>query len=216
MTVTFVTRAVRVCALATLCFATVLATAQTERRYTFEAGGGFTPPVGRISQRLNSGWNLGAGAGVNLTNAFSLSAHYMYNGFGVNRGILAAFGAPGGDAHVWSLTAEPRLQLGVGRFAPYLVGGVGYYRRTINFTQPVVTGTTFFDPFFGLLVPGLVGANQVLGSSTNGGIGGSLGAGLSFGLGHGGAKFFTEARYHYADTGRTPTRMIPVTFGIRF
>jgi hypothetical protein len=27
---------------------------------------------------------------------------------------------------------------------------------------------------------------------------------------------FTEARYQYADTGQIPTRMVPVTFGIRW
>jgi hypothetical protein len=31
---------------------------------------------------------------------------------------------------------------------------------------------------------------------------------------YGGVKFFTEARYHYADTGRILTRMVPVTVGI--
>ncbi len=216
MTVKLCTRAVRAGAIALVCLATVLATAQTERRFTFEAGGGVTPPVGKLSNRFNTGWNMGAGAGWNITRLFSLSAKYQFNGFGVNNGLLSMVGVPNGDGHVWSLTAEPRLQLGVAsHFSPYVVGGVGYYRRVVNFTEPALLATTFFDPFFGIVFPGLVPANRVLRRATDNGIGGSLGAGLSFPVGHG-AQFFTEARYHYANTGRIPTRMVPVTFGIRF
>ena len=31
---------------------------------------------------------------------------------------------------------------------PYAGGGVGYYRRTVQFTQPTLTPVFFFDPFF--------------------------------------------------------------------
>jgi hypothetical protein len=103
-----------------------------------------------------------------------------------------------------------------GRLSPYVVGGVGYYRRTVEFTQPSVTPATIFDPFFGLFIPTLVPANIVLGRITRSGVGGSLGAGFNINLGTSGVKFFTEARYHYADTGSIPTRMVPVIFGIRW
>ena len=215
MNIAFYTRLMRVCSLAILCCATVMATAQ-ERRATFDVGGGFTPPVGQLGTHLNMGWNAGAGAGVNLNPWLSLGGRFLYNTFGINDASLAAAGVPGGDAHVWSLTAEPKIQLGVSRFSPYIVGGVGYYRRTVNFTAPTLTTQAFYDPFYDVFFPGVVPANQVLSSVTRGGIGGNLGFGLQFGLGEGTAKFFTEARYHYADTGNTPTRMIPVTFGIRF
>ena len=48
------------------------------------------------------------------------------------------------------------------------------------------------------------------------GIGGSAGVGFSVPVGSSGAKFFTEARYHYSNGGGIPTRMIPLTAGIRF
>jgi len=59
-------------------------------------------------------------------------------------------------------------------------------------------------------------ANQVLGTIVRDGIGGSAGFGFSVPIKQTGAKFFTEARFHYADGGRIPTRMIPVTIGVRF
>jgi hypothetical protein len=96
------------------------------------------------------------------------------------------------------------------------VGGVGYYRRTVNFTQPALVNVTFLDPFFGFLFPGVIGTNQVLKTDTQSGIGGNAGGGFAIKLGQTGTQFFTEARYHYAATGKVPTRMVPLTFGLRF
>jgi hypothetical protein len=62
----------------------------------------------------------------------------------------------------------------------------------------------------------LVPANEVIGRIIADGVGGSLGGGFDIKLGDSGVKFFSEARYHYANTGRIVTRMVPVTFGIRW
>ena len=124
---------------------------------------------------------------------------------------------PDGNSHLWSITANPKLRLNRrGNFDPYVVGGVGYYRRTVEFTRPVLVPVFIFDPFFGVFYNTFLQADQVIGKITQDGVGGSLGAGFDVKLGESGLKFFTEARYHYADTGRIPTRMVPVTFGIRW
>jgi opacity protein-like surface antigen len=155
------------------------------------------------------------GVGYNIK-SLTLGAQFTYNGFGVSQSVLKSAGAPNGDSHVWSITAEPRLQLPFARkFRPYVVGGVGYYRRTVNFTRPALQRVFVLDPFLGFVFPGVIGTNQVLASVTRNGPGGSLGAGWSMKVG-GDTEFFTEARYHYAATGSIPTRMVPLTFGIRF
>jgi hypothetical protein len=56
----------------------------------------------------------------------------------------------------------------------------------------------------------------VLKTDTQSGIGGNAGGGFAIKLGQTGTQFFTEARYHYAATGKVPTRMVPLTFGLRF
>ena len=48
-----------------------LAFSQTERGWTAEIGGGFTPVVGALSQRLDNGWNIRVGGGYNITSHFS-------------------------------------------------------------------------------------------------------------------------------------------------
>src|SRR3954452_12307443 len=187
-----------------------------EHRYTANVGFGVTPNTGALSDRLNTGWHFTAGGSVNLGTIFGVNGQFTYNGFGVNRAVLNNFGVPGGDAHLFSITADPFMRLGaLGRFQPYVVGGVGYYRRTVNFTQPTLATIPLFDPFFGVVFPGVTTANQIVGQVNRDGIGGSLGGGFSMGLARD-LKFFTEARYHYADTGPVPTRMIPVTFGVRW
>jgi opacity protein-like surface antigen len=173
--------------------------------------------VGDISSRLNNGWNVVVGGGYNFTSHFSGTVEYMYNGYGVSRRTLAEAQVPDGNSHMWSITGNPKLRLmPISKLDPYLVGGVGYYRRTIEFTTPVIVPVFIFDPFFGTFYNTLVSANQVLGDITRGGIGGSAGAGFDIKIGDSGLKVFGEARYHYASTGRIPTRMVPVTFGIRW
>jgi len=44
-----------------------LAQAQTEPpRFSFDVGGGFTKPIGSLESRLDTGWNVQAGASINL------------------------------------------------------------------------------------------------------------------------------------------------------
>jgi hypothetical protein len=115
------------------------------------------------------------------------------------------------------VTANPRIHFTHSRkFDPYLVGGVGYYRRVTEFTRPTQVQVLIFDPFFGVFFNTVVQADQVIGRITHDGVGGSLGGGFDIKVGNSGLKIYTEARYHYADTGRVPTRMVPVTFGIRW
>jgi opacity protein-like surface antigen len=199
----------------TLWFGAVTVHAQ-EQGLIISGSVGYSPLVGDISSRLNNGWHVTVDGGYNFTSHFSTTLEYMYNGYGVSRRVLNEAQVPDGNAHLWAITVNPKLRLstGDGSFTPYVVGGVGYYRRTIEFTTPVAVPVFIFDPFFGVFYNTLVSANQVLGDITRGGIGGSAGAGFEVKLGNSGVKIFTEARYHYADTGRIPTRMVPVTFGI--
>ena len=65
---------------------------------------------------------------------------------------------------------------------------------------------------------GFIPADKILGTIMRNGVGGGGGAGFEFRLGSrgGNAKLFTEARYEYAATGALPTRMVPVSVGIRW
>ncbi len=184
--------------------------------FTGKIGGGFTEPVWDIGNRLNRGWNVTAGAGVNLTREghVGVLGEFNYNRFGLSNGALNAANVPGGDMSLWSFTANPRVRLNPrGKVDFYLIGGGGVYHRTIDFTAPGFSNITAFDPFFGILFPATISTTQVLASRSNtkGGLNG--GAGFEIKLGQGNAKFFGEARYHHMYTRPTATTFVPVTFG---
>jgi hypothetical protein len=188
-----------------------------EHWYTFNIGGGYSPLVGQISDRLDNGWHATGGLGFRMTSHFELAGQFAYHGFGVKPVVLAEAAVPSADSHVWSITADPKIRFGgARRFDPYLVGGVGYYRRTVNFTAPTLQAVTIFDPFFDAFFTGVVPARIQLGSVTRSGIGGSGGLGFHIRMGSSTAKLFVEARYHYAATGNIPTRMIPATLGFQW
>lgn len=190
--------------------------AQEWSRITFNIGGGVSPLVGQITSRLSTGWNVTVGGGYRFTSHFETNLQFAYHGLGVTQQLLAEAAVPNGNARVWSVTIDPKLRIGgERRLTPYVVGGVGYYQRTVEFTAPTVRQVFLFDPFFGIFFPTLEPANIVLGHISSGGIGGSLGGGFDVKIGDR-ANVFSEARWHYAETGSLPTRMVPVTFGFRW
>ena len=99
----------------------------------------------------------------------------------------------------------------------YLVGGGGYYRRTVEFTEPTISTITVFDPFYGVFFPAAVPATTVLGSFTQNKGGLNAGLGLSVRVKEdSNAKFYAESRYHYVYTTPVRTTVLPVTFGFRW
>jgi outer membrane protein with beta-barrel domain len=201
----------------TLCIAAFSQTNE-DRGFTFHAGGGYTPLVGDISRSLDNGWNAQAGAGYMFTPTFGLTADYQYNGLNVPTRVITELNVPDASAWVHSATVGPEVRFAPSRrISPYVVGGVGWYRRTIEFTRPTTAVATAFDPFFGFFFPTLISTNVVLGNITRDGFGGNVGGGFNVRLRESGkAKLFAEARYHRAMHARADTEMIPFTIGIRW
>src|SRR5207247_1746093 len=123
-------------------------TAQNTSKFTFEIGGGFTEPVQHTPNRLDTGFNFTVGGGMNFTPHFGVVGEFGYNELGVTSRVLQAEGVPNGTGRIYSLTLNPIVHFNPrGRFDAYIVGGGGYYRRTIEFTEPTVTTVTAFDQF---------------------------------------------------------------------
>ena len=118
---------------------------------------------------------------------------------------------------MYSLTVNPIVRLSPrGRYDAYVVGGGGFYRRTIEFTEPTYAIVTAFDLFFGILYPAAL-ADAILGSFTQNKGGLNIGAGVSIRIREDSkAKFFAEMRYHYMFTMPQATTVLPVTFGFRW
>jgi hypothetical protein len=115
--------------------------------------------------RLDRGFNLGVGAGVNFAPEFGVTLDFGFNNLGVNPTTLTSLGIPGGSARVYSLTLQPVVRIGGRhRVNAYVTAGGGYYRRTVEFTEPTIEFVTGFDPYFGVFYPVGIPVNTVLGS----------------------------------------------------
>jgi len=191
--------------------------AQNTSKLAFSVGGGFTEPVKQSDGRFDTGFNFGAGAGYNFHPNFGAMLDFGFNHVGVNSNTLASIGVPAGAGRIYSLTLDPVVHFNPkGKFDAYVIGGGGYYRRTVEFTEPSVQTITAFDPFFGFY-PANVATNVVLGTFTQNKAGLNIGGGVSMRLrGDSNMKFFAEARYHYIYTSPIRTVVLPVTFGLRW
>jgi hypothetical protein len=197
---------------------TIGLSAQDLGPFSVSVGGGVTPVTAGLADRLSTGWHISLGGGFNFSHNFGLNLEYMYSGLGVKRATLQELQAPAGNARIWSITLNPiiRFRSEEDRFVPYITGGGGYYRRTVEFTEPTTALTNIFDPWWGWIGPVPVASNNVLGRVSRGGGGFNAGAGFAVRLGDGNTKFFAESRYHYADMQGMITRIVPVTVGLRW
>jgi hypothetical protein len=206
----------KIASILSLCIAAALPASAQFSRFTGYVGGGLTTPINPIGSRLDTGWNVAAGVGVNATHHFGLMLDFMYNDNGINRTFLDQVQAPNGNVRVWGFTLNPVVHITQeGPVDFYLTAGGGIYHRTVEYTQPVIQTGVFFDPWFGFY-PADFASNQIIGSfgQYKGGVNG--GAGMSFKLGSSRAKIFAEARYHHIFTRGVETGLLPVTFGIRW
>jgi hypothetical protein len=193
------------------------ATAPAQSNWNVEVGGGVTAPTGDISSHLTKGWNIDLGGGYEFNKTLELDANFVFNGLGVSKAALQALQMPDGNARVMSLTVGPKVHFPIASsLSGYVAGGAGWYRRTVEFTQPTVAVVDIIDPWWGYLGSEIVPANQVLGSVSRNAWGVNGGGGVSVALGHSGAELFAEVRYHYAHINPTRTSIVPVTFGVRF
>ncbi len=196
---------------------------------TFEAGGGFNAPSENSSPYITWGGNLTVGAGYRFSPYLSMLAEYQFIDDKLPGAIVAEAGSDGANAHIWSLTLAPVLDLFPhSSNSVYVTGGGGFYRKVTNFTN--LNLGYYCDYFY--CYPGVT--SQVVGHFSSNQGGWNIGAGFTHRLGgtYGDSKLklFAEARYLKVLTpavytqpnglGTTyvgaNTELIPVTFGVRW
>lgn len=185
--------------------------------WLFQLASGPAPTVGEINDRLTGGWNIDFGAGYTKTSRVKLLGEFIYTDLGVSDQVLRDLRVPDGDARMWSLTAGPMWHFPVAsRINGHVLGGIGFYRRTVEFREPTIGIVNVFDPWWGHLGPVLVPANQILGSVSRNAFGFNLGGGLSVPIANSGTEVFADIRYHHAYTDPSSTSTFPVSFGLRW
>jgi hypothetical protein len=191
------------------------ASAQEFGKFTFDIGGGFTNSVGSTSRSLDNGWNVRGGVGYNLVPWLGVKANFGYDSMGINSETLTSIGVPGGNVSVFTATVDPVVHLTPRHHMDvYLTAGGGLFHRTQQLTQPTIVIAPGYNPFFGFYST-VIGANQILASSTLNKPGFDVGGGVAFGsLAHG--RFFAEARWDRMFVYQSRMDFVPVTFGFRW
>jgi hypothetical protein len=195
----------------------------------FEAGGGFNGPLGDSSNYVTWGGNFTGGGGLHFNKRFSLLAEYQFMDNKLPGNVIAETGATGGNAHIWSLTLDPVIDLfPKATNSVYVTGGGGFYRKVTNFTDP--EEAEYCDYYY----CGVTTENAVVGhfSSNQGGF--NIGGGFTHRVGgvynDGTMKLFAEVRYldvfspasAIAPNGLgtatvgAGTKLLPVTLGLRW
>jgi opacity protein-like surface antigen len=192
-------------------------------RMTFEVGGGFNSPA-PDSPDITWGGNFTAGAGYRFNHLLSTLIEYQFISNKLPGTLIAQAGSTGGNAHIWSFTASPVVDLTPkGRFDVFVTGGGGFYRKVSNFTDP--------QPFIycNYFYCGVYSQNVVVGHFSSNQGGWNIGMGIAHRT-ESGMRLFAEARYLDVLTpavttqpnglGTTTveagTRLLPVTIGVRW
>jgi hypothetical protein len=192
--------------------------------FAAEVGAGFNAPIGNDTSSNEGGpfitWggNVTAGAGLHFSRRFSLLGEFQF----LDNKLPGAFiaeagaGATNGNTHIFSITADPVIDLFPrSTNSVYVTGGGGYYHKSTNFSIQVCCD------FYGY--PVSIDTN----SFSSDQLGGSLGLGYTRRLGgtYGDSKMklFAESRYLFVNTPRVGavnglgrTELIPVTLGVRW
>jgi opacity protein-like surface antigen len=189
----------------------------------FEVGGGFNSPA-PDSPDITWGGNFTAGAGYRFNSMFSTLIEYQFISDKLPGTLIAEAGADGGNAHIWSFTMAPVVDLFPRKsFDAYVIGGGGFYRKVTSFTDPQLV--VYCNYFY----CGTYAQDVVVGHFSSNQGGWNVGMGIVHRFG-GNMKLFAEARYLDVLTpavntqpnglGTTTveegTRLLPVTIGVRW
>ncbi len=224
--------------------------ADGSNKYMFVVGGGFTLPTGGTHSYLSPSYNFQGGIGRNFNKNLGVIAQFDWANFGIQTNTLndllatynslgatdqsgAALTQLGGSSHIWSFTLDPVYNFTThGKSGGYVVGGVGFYHKTANFTIPAVG--EYCDPYYGCYE---YQANQSIDKYTSNAFGVNGGVGYTYKPSEfSNLKIYAEARYVFVDNSPKPysegsstntyfnvfpqnsarTTYIPITFGIRF
>jgi hypothetical protein len=197
---------------------------------TFEAGAGFNAPAGGTQKDyITWGGNFTLGAGYRFNRYVSALMEYQLIDDKLPGALIAETGASGGNAHIWSLGIEPVVDLFPKSTNDlYVTGGAGFYRKVTNFTDPEES------EYCSYYYCGVGYENEVVGHFSSNQAGWNIGGGFQHRLGgiygDGKTKLFAEFRYLEVltpsvttepnglglTTVAADTKLLPVTFGVRF
>jgi len=194
--------------------------AAVAQNFNFNIGGGPGFPLSSTGDFAGISYNFVAGGGPNLTPHVKLVGEFMFHGLPPLQNVLDQAGVPSGKGRLYVLSANVMVGTGNTRRGVYLIGGGGWYRRTIEAQATQFRAGEVCAPVLAWwnvqCVNGIFPTNVTIASNTSSAPGFNIGGGFTFSPWQSAPYFYTEVRYHRAFTGKIDTTILPLTFGIRF
>ena len=202
-------------------FCSLLSMRGWSQNYNFNIGSGPGFPLGPTNSFGNISYNFVTGGGVNVTTHAKLTAEFMFHGIPVQKKIVDQLGLSDVKGRFYALTANLLIGTPIGHGkAIYVIGGGGWYRRTLEAKQTIFQAGTVCSPYWSWwgeeCVNGIFATDVTVGSRTSSAPGFNIGGGLTHQLGESPAHIYVELRYHLAYTRNVHTELLPLTCGIRF
>jgi|SRR5579863_10508008 len=190
---------------------------------SWQISGGFSSPVGQISDYLQGGWIFSGGftytprgSALGLRGDLSFSSHNATNNFLAYGTQVTGVQVDSGSGQFVSFSLGPTYSVPfIGRTRAYGFAQVGVYYSDLQLSQTVLFAGEFCDPYFGFCDFGVFPGDNVVYEDTRTRFGWNAGLGVEFASGYFGNHFFIEASYHRL-SGPQPIEYVPIEFGIRF
>lgn len=182
-------------ALFLLCsFAGSFCAAQELQKFTMEAAGGITLPMGSAKDEMKTGYNVLIGAGWKFTPNIAALVEFQFDRFSLTPATLTANNQTAGFNRFWSFGISPRYYIRPARkLSEYVTVGAGIYGRELAFTDPSQI-QTYCDPYYG---QGCQSSSApIVASNTNYKPGISAGGGLAYSPFGTRVKLIVDARYN--------------------
>jgi len=208
------------CSCVVFIYCTYLSAASAQN-FNLNLGGGAGFPISSTADLSNISYNLVAGAGPNLSTHLKMNAEFMFHGLPVQQSVINQLGVSNVKGRLYSFSANliAGSSIGGGKIA-YLIGGGGWYRRTLEAKETVLQAGTKCAPVWAWwnfqCVDGIFPTEVTVGSRTSSAPGFNIGGGFGFRLWDSSTYFYTELRYHRAFTRGFDTSVLPWTFGVRW
>ena len=192
--------------------------AQEFSRFRFNVGGGVGFPQGDLSSFVNSSGNFVAGGGYNFAKYFGVDTEYYWQDMPINDRVIQQLNTTSqtvrAQQYAWTFNPIVEVPL-VRKVGTYVIGGIGWYHRSGQTTKPAVGVVCI--PYWSWWYGCAIGTTDIVTNSrSSSAFGENVGVGFTYRLGESHLKIYAEVRYHHASYNNVPTKLVPVTFGVRW
>ena len=185
------------------------------------AGGTAVAPLSDSADRFSTGLGATIGAAWNITGQATMRFDYVWSRLSARDDWPRPALNPsvGVRPRIQFVTAAFMFQGPPGRIRPYILAGLGVYRRSVKLNASGSGSLSVCDPWWFVCDGGAVSADRLAGSRSTTNIGVNVGTGVRYGM------FFAEIRYHFtwgpeystpSGSQRATGKFLPLVIGVMF